>query len=89
MKEISLRDFKTYTATIIKTVVSVETMEQNKELRNRLAQICPRDFSQRHNTNLTEVRVFSTNGAGATGHPQTKTRISHVIKKFTQNGSQT
>ena len=39
MKEISLCDFKTYTATVIKTVVSVETMEQNKELRNRLAQI--------------------------------------------------
>ena len=90
MKEISLCDFKTYyTGTVIKTVVSVETMEQNKELRNRLAQICPRDSSQRHYTNLTEVRVFSTNGAGATGHPQTKTRISDVIKKFTQNGSQT
>lgn len=67
-------------AAVIKTVVSVETMEQNKELRHRLAQIiCPRDFSQTHNTDLTEVRVFSTNGAGAAGHPQTKTRISYVI----------
>ena len=75
--------------TVIKTVVSVGTMEQNKELRNRLAQICPRDFSQRHNINSTEVRVFATNSTGTTGHPQTKTRISCVIRNFTQNGSQT
>lgn len=76
-------------AAVIKTVVSVETMEQNKELYSLAQIICPRDFSQMHNTDLTEVRVFLMNGAGAAGHPQTKPRISYVIKRFTQNGSQT
>ena len=49
----------------------------------------PKRFFTKHNINSTEVRVFSTNSAGTTGHPQTKTRISYVIRKFTQNGSQT
>lgn len=48
------------------------SMEQKRGPRNRSTQIHPTDFSQRHRSNLTEGRNFSTGDAGAIGHPLDK-----------------
>lgn len=85
MKVISLLGFKTY---YIATVITAELteiqthrlMKQNREFRN-IHTNSPEDFQRGAKAIQWRNIDFSTNGAGAMGHPQTKT--SHSNNKRT------